>query len=104
MAADDRLLAPVLSQPSMPLAVSAARRRSIDIGEEELERVKHRCANEGLEVVGLRFKTDRLVPSERFDFLRAARFGFHRHRARGLRRQPRCKRRTAFRAHRAPDR
>lgn len=70
MAADDRLLAPVLSQPSMPLAVSAARRRSIDIGEEELERVKHRCANEGLEVVGLRFKTDRLVPSERFDFLR----------------------------------
>jgi len=70
MAADDRLLAPVLSQPSMPLAVGARRKRTIDISPEDLARVKDRCANDGLEVLGLRFTSDRLVPAERFQFLR----------------------------------
>jgi hypothetical protein len=31
--------------------------------------VKGRCAADGLQVLGLRFKTDRLVPAERFEFL-----------------------------------
>jgi dienelactone hydrolase len=70
MAADDRLLAPVLSQPSMPLAVTASRKRTIDISPEELARVRDRCANQGLQVLGLRFTGDRLVPAERFEFLR----------------------------------
>lgn len=70
MATDDRLLAPVLSQPSMPFGIGAARRRSIDISPEELEVVKGRCAAEGLKVIGMRFTGDRLVPPERFDFLR----------------------------------
>ncbi len=70
MATDDRLLAPVLSQPSMPFGIGASRRRSIDISPEELDVVKGRCAAEGLKVIGMRFKSDRLVPSERFDFLR----------------------------------
>lgn len=70
MATDDRLLAPVLSQPSMPFGVGASRRRNIDISPEELEVVKGRCAAEGLKVIGMRFTSDRLVPSERFDFLR----------------------------------
>jgi len=33
--------------------------------------VKNRCASQGLQVLGLRFKGDRAVPRERFDFLRA---------------------------------
>jgi dienelactone hydrolase len=70
MATDDRLLAPVLSQPSMPFGIGAARRRNIDISPEELEVVKGRCASEGLKVIGMRFTGDRLVPPERFDFLR----------------------------------
>jgi len=70
MAADERIVAPVLSQPSLPLAVTPRRRRTIDISTEDMERVKARCANEGLRVVGLRFKGDRLVPAERFAFLR----------------------------------
>jgi dienelactone hydrolase len=70
MATDDRLLAPVLSQPSMPFGIGAARRRNIDISPEELEVVKGRCAAEGLKVIGMRFTGDRLVPPERFDFLR----------------------------------
>lgn len=70
MATDDRLLAPVLSQPSMPFGIGASRRRNIDISPEELEVVKGRCAAEGLKVIGMRFTSDRLVPSERFEFLR----------------------------------
>jgi len=68
MAADDRLLAPVLSQPSLPL--SGKGKKSIDISPTDLDKVKQRCAAEGLEVLGLRFKGDRYVPKERFAFLR----------------------------------
>jgi dienelactone hydrolase len=68
MATDDRLLAPVLSQPSLPLAVTPSRRRTIDISDDDLAVVKQRCAA-GLEVLGLRFRSDRMVPSERFRFL-----------------------------------
>jgi dienelactone hydrolase len=68
MATDDRLLAPVLSQPSMPLALTRSRKHSIDISPEDLAVVKQRCAA-GLEVLGMRFRSDRLVPSERFRFL-----------------------------------
>ncbi|MER6999422.1 dienelactone hydrolase family protein [Streptomyces sp. NPDC000410] len=70
MATDARLIAPVLSQPSLPLAVSAGRSRTIDIGAEELAVVRGRCEREGLQVMGLRFKGDRLVPGDRFAFLR----------------------------------
>ncbi|MFV0316093.1 MAG: dienelactone hydrolase family protein [Microthrixaceae bacterium] len=70
MAADDRLLAPVLSQPSMPLGISRSRRRSLDISDRDLAKVRNRCAHDNLEVVGLRFTSDRLVPGERFEFLR----------------------------------
>ncbi|HKJ35265.1 MAG TPA: dienelactone hydrolase family protein [Solirubrobacterales bacterium] len=70
MATDEVILAPVLSQPSMPLALTPRRANTIDIGPDELERVKHRCAHEDLKVIGMRFKGDRLVPSGRFKFLR----------------------------------
>jgi len=70
MAVDDRLLAPVLSQPSLPMPLSARHKRSIDISDADLAIVKQRCANDGLQVVGLRFKGDRFVPRERFEFLR----------------------------------
>jgi dienelactone hydrolase len=70
MAADDVVLAPVLSQPSMPVAITPAQKRSIDISPADLDAVKLRCANDGLKVLGLRFKSDRFVPAARFDFLR----------------------------------
>jgi len=70
MATDDRLLAPVLSQPSMPMTVTAKHKRSIDISPDDLRIVKQRCANDGLQVLGLRFKSDKFVPAERFEFLR----------------------------------
>jgi dienelactone hydrolase len=71
MAVDDVLLAPVLSQPSMPLGITPGRRDSIDISAADLEVVKGRCARGELrQVLGLRFRGDRLVPAERFAFLR----------------------------------
>ena len=70
MAVDDRLLAPVLSQPSMPFSITKKHRRSIDISPEDLAAVKQRCANDGLQVIGLRFTSDRFVPEERFELLR----------------------------------
>jgi dienelactone hydrolase len=70
MAADDRLLAPVLSQPSMPIAIGKRGRRAIDISDADLAKVKDRCANDGLTVLGLRFKGDKFVPAERFEYLR----------------------------------
>ncbi|WP_438483968.1 dienelactone hydrolase family protein [Streptomyces sp. S186] len=70
MAVDDRLLAPVLSQPSLPLAVTRSRRARIDISAEDLATVRGRCEREGLQVMGLRFHGDRLVPPDRFAFLR----------------------------------
>ena len=70
MAVDDRLVAPVLSQPSLPFPLSAKHKASIDCSPADLAVVKRRCAAEGLEVLGLRFEGDRMSPGERFDFLR----------------------------------
>ncbi|MEU6313205.1 dienelactone hydrolase family protein [Streptomyces sp. NPDC047014] len=72
MATDARLVAPVLSQPSLPLALTARRAGAIDIAPEELAAVRGRCEREGLQVLGLRFRGDRLVPGDRFAYLRRA--------------------------------
>jgi dienelactone hydrolase len=69
MAADDRVLAPVLAQPALPVGVRAGLRAGIDCDPEDLARVKQRCAG-GLTVLGVRFKGDPLVPAARFAFLR----------------------------------
>jgi len=68
MAAEPCVLAPVLSQPSLPIGPHA--RRGIDCSAEDLAIVAQRCAREDLKVIGLRFRGDPLVPEERFAFLR----------------------------------
>lgn len=70
MATEPRVLVPVLSQPSMPVGLTARHRHNIDCSEPELAVVADRCAREGLRVIGLRFDGDPLVPPERFAFLR----------------------------------
>ncbi|MET9730600.1 dienelactone hydrolase family protein [Streptomyces sp. NPDC006458] len=70
MATDERLLAPVLCQPSLPLAVTARNRRSLDISDADLRTVRQRCEAGDLTVLGLRFRGDRLAPGERFAMLR----------------------------------
>ncbi len=66
MAADDRLVAPVLSQPSMPIALGKARRAALDISASDLAKVKARAERGDLEVLGLRFCGDRMAPGDRF--------------------------------------
>jgi dienelactone hydrolase len=69
MAADQHVLAPVLSQPSLPFPFTKKMRRSIDCSPADLDIVAGRCAAEGLEVLGLRFHGDKFSPPERFEFL-----------------------------------
>jgi dienelactone hydrolase len=70
MAVDDLVLAPVLSQPSLPFPVGASRKGSVDTSDADLAIVKQRCDAEGLRVLGLRFDGDPFVPRERFAFLK----------------------------------
>jgi hypothetical protein len=69
MATDPALLAPVLSQPSLPMGIRSSQKRAIDCSAADLDTVKQRCAAEGLTVLGMRFTEDKFVPAERFQFL-----------------------------------
>ena len=69
MAVDPVVVAPVLSQPALPLPVTARRRR--DLGVDPLDReVLARRAMSGLCALGLRFSEDAKSPAERFAALR----------------------------------
>lgn len=67
---DPSVKAPVLSQPSLPGGLGAARRCSLGISPDQLSTAKSRCENENLTIVGLRFTNDPLCPGERFATLR----------------------------------
>lgn len=69
MAVDDRMLAPVLSQPANPAPIGGRRSASMDINPSDFERVKQRAKTEGLCVLGLRFTMDPAVPPQRFAML-----------------------------------
>jgi dienelactone hydrolase len=69
-AVDDSVTAPVLSQPSLPIALTAKHRRDPGLSEAELKVVEKRAADEGLCVLGLRFSEDLLSPRARFKTLK----------------------------------
>ncbi|OBJ47668.1 dienelactone hydrolase family protein [Mycobacterium sp. 1423905.2] len=69
-AVDDSVLAPVLSQPSVPFPFTPAQRRDPGMSEVELNVVVDRCANDGLCALGLRFSADKMAPAERFATLK----------------------------------
>jgi len=69
MMMEPALMAPVLSQPSMPFPLGAERRAALHVSPEEFQCVKDRCAK-GDKVLGLRFKGDRMSPPEKFETLR----------------------------------
>lgn len=68
MMVDDLMVAPVLSQPSLPFAVGARRSGDLGLSPDDAIVVRRR-ASEGCAVLGLRFTGDRLV-GERFAALR----------------------------------
>src|SRR5450631_2394616 len=69
MMVDDVVVAPVLSQPSLPFPVSRSRRRAVGLSESDTRRVQER-ALAGTCVLGLRFSGDTWSPPERFEHLR----------------------------------
>lgn len=68
MMIDDHLVAPVLSQPSMPFAFGKKRGANLHLSPDD-ERVVQERAAAGCEVLGLRYTGDRLV-GDRFATLR----------------------------------
>ena len=71
-AVEPAVLAPVASQPSLPLPLGNARRRDVGMSEREQAAVTERVRTDGLCLVGLRFTEDAMVRHERFAALQAA--------------------------------
>jgi dienelactone hydrolase len=69
MMVDDIVVAPVLSQPSLPFPISRRHRRDLGVSDADLVKIRARCAA-GTPVMGLRFTGDRASPGERFARLR----------------------------------
>jgi dienelactone hydrolase len=69
MMVEEIMLAPVLSQPSLPYPVSRRHKRDLGISDSDLAKVKERAAA-GVEVLGLRFTCDIAAPAARFARLR----------------------------------
>jgi len=68
MMVDDIMLAPVLSQPSLPFALGAARGADLNLSPDDAAVIAERAAA-GCQVLGLRFTGDKLV-GDRFASLR----------------------------------
>jgi dienelactone hydrolase len=69
MMMEPSVMAPVLSQPSLPFPIGAERKAALHISPEELDNLKTRCAK-GDKLLGLRFKGDVTSPGARFETLR----------------------------------
>lgn len=68
MMTEPSVVAPVLSQPSLPLGASKPERaRAIGVSPAEVASARKRFAEEGLSMIGLRFHGDPFVPDARFD-------------------------------------
>lgn len=71
MMSEAAVVAPVLSQPSMPIAIgSKTRAAGIDASEEEVACARKRFTEEELSMIALRFRSDKTVPDERFETYR----------------------------------
>lgn len=68
--ADESVMAPVLSQPSLPFVVTPALKRGIHVSDDQL-RAARRRSEDGVTLLGLRFTHDFMCPKERFDTLRS---------------------------------
>jgi dienelactone hydrolase len=71
MMTEPAVVAPVLSQPSMPISAgSKARAAGIDASPQEIACARRRFADENLSMIGLRFKSDVNVRDARFETYR----------------------------------
>src|SRR5262249_31267140 len=67
MMTEPAVVAPVLSQPSMPMPLGARRKPAIAASPEEIVCAKLRFESENLSLLGLRFYGDHAGPDARFD-------------------------------------
>jgi len=71
MMTEPAVVAPALSQPSLPMvAGSPARGAAIGVSKDEIACARRRFETEDLSMIGLRFKSDKLVPDPRFETYR----------------------------------
>ena len=71
MMTEPAVVAPVLSQPSLPMVFGdKTRAAGIDASAEEVACAKKRFADENLSMIGLRFYGDPFVPDARFETLK----------------------------------
>lgn len=69
---DKSVMAPVLSQPSLPFPVSKKHKRALHVSDDEWACIKRRVQEEGVRILGLRFTQDPMCPPERFAHLQEA--------------------------------
>lgn len=67
---DESVMAPVLSQPSLPFGLTPQHKRDLHVSDEQLQCIKARVAQGRVKVLGMRFTHDFMSPPERFARLR----------------------------------
>ncbi|MDQ6838634.1 MAG: dienelactone hydrolase family protein [Actinomycetota bacterium] len=70
MAVDDIVIAPVLSQPSLPFPFGGPRKADPAVSHADLTTIRARTEGDGTRILGLRFTGDRTCPAGRFQRLR----------------------------------
>jgi dienelactone hydrolase len=71
MMTEPSVVAPVLSQPSLPIGPGRKVAAGLGVSPREVACARRRFADEDLSMIGLRFKSDKLVPDARFAALKA---------------------------------
>ena len=71
-AVEPAVLAPVASQPSLPLPVTRSRKEDLGMSDRERAAIAERVRTDGLCLLGLRFTEDGMSPADRFWALRDA--------------------------------
>jgi dienelactone hydrolase len=69
MMADEAVIAPVLSQPSMPFSLTKNLSRDIDVNVNDIPKIRSRMERDNICLIGLRFSGDKMVPENRFKYL-----------------------------------
>ncbi len=70
LAVDPWLMAPVLSQPSLPFGITADRRAGLHLSADGLATLKRRTTQDRLRILAMRFNGDPMCPPARFETMR----------------------------------
>lgn len=68
MAVDDHVVGPVVAHPSLPIGLGSSRRRDLGLDPGHLKTLKERS---DLRILGVRFSSDLVAPSPRFNRLKS---------------------------------